>query len=72
MSLRVGELFAEFGARDTGFSRMCDSAASKMASVGSKISSIGSSLTDKVTKPILAIGAGFVGLGAKAVGKTLV
>lgn len=70
MSLKVGELFAEFGARDTGFSKMCDSAASKMTSVGSKISSIGGSLTDKVTKPILAIGAGFVGLGTKAVSST--
>lgn len=70
MSLKVGELFAEFGARDTGFSSMCDSAASKMASVGSKISSIGGSLTDKVTKPIVAIGAGFVGLATKAATST--
>lgn len=65
MPLKVGELFAEFGGKDSGFTKMCDSAQSKMESVGKKISSVGKGLAVSVTAPLAAVGTAAFTAGSK-------
>lgn len=56
MALKVGELFAEFGGKDTGFSSMCDTVQGRFESVSKSLTSIGKSLAVGVTTPIAGIG----------------
>lgn len=64
MALQVGEVFAAFSGKDTGFSAMADSMKGKMESTASSITSVGTKLSSSVTEPIVNIGKAAVTAGS--------